>query len=70
VCQKSEPRQSDAFSSSVSSEIRLIESFAASDTTHSSKRNGTGRLNHIIGRSAATLGPEVVLDFRRMDGDS
>jgi hypothetical protein len=37
VYQKCEPRHSDAFSSSVSSESRFVKSLAASDTTNSSQ---------------------------------
>ena len=68
VYQKCEPRHSDAFSSSVSSESRLIESFAVSDTANPLKKNGTGRPNHIIVRSAAILGPEVAVKSRTKDG--
>ena len=68
VCQKCEPRVSDAFSSKVSSESRLIESFAASDTTNPPKKIGTGHLNHIIGRSAASFGPVLALDSWTRDG--
>src|SRR4030095_14361504 len=50
VYQKCEPRQSDAFSSSVRANSRLVKSLAASDTTNSSQKNETGRPNHITDR--------------------
>jgi len=56
VCQKSEPRHSDAFSSSVSSEIRLMKSFEAVDTTNSSERETEPMPNHIIANHSSMRG--------------